>query len=203
MFTLPATNAFRDGQSVLLLDDAQAAPILARLRNAPEEARRRSRRSRRRRVRVNVQNGSGVAGAAGKARDDLGAAGFALGAPAANADRSDYDVTEVRYGPGDQDQGPTRARVPRRRGQARLARLRAERRRRGRRARPATSAQVDGAGDVHVGRAADRRRTRHDGHHDHDRPPGQSGRRRFRTPAASTPPNICPSCPIAARVVRE
>ena len=40
MYTLPATNAFRDGQSVLLLDSRQAAPMLARLRgNAHEDAR--------------------------------------------------------------------------------------------------------------------------------------------------------------------
>ena len=51
MFTLPATNAFRDSQSVLLLDAAQAAPML----RPPARTRRRSpgrfRRSRRRRVR--------------------------------------------------------------------------------------------------------------------------------------------------------
>jgi LCP family protein required for cell wall assembly len=99
MFTLPATNAFRDNQSVLLLDAAQAAPTFARLRNAqkkPVPVPKISPST----VRVNVQNGSDVAGAAGKARDNLGADGFALGAPAANADRSNYDVTEVRYGPG-------------------------------------------------------------------------------------------------------
>jgi polyisoprenyl-teichoic acid--peptidoglycan teichoic acid transferase len=99
MYTLPATNAFRDSQSVLLLDDAQAAPTLARLRNAqkkPAPVPKISPAT----VRVTVENGSGVSGAAGKARGDLGRDGFALAGPAANADRSDYNVTEVRYGPG-------------------------------------------------------------------------------------------------------
>ena len=100
MFTIPATNASRDNQSVLIVDDAQAAPILARLRNAQKKAEPVPKISPST-VRVNVQNGSGVAGAAGKARADLGAARFVLGAPAANADRDDYEVTEVRYGPAD------------------------------------------------------------------------------------------------------
>jgi LCP family protein required for cell wall assembly len=99
MYTLPATNGFRDSQSVLLLDEAKAAPTFARLRNAqkkvapPPDIKPST-------VRVNVQNGSGVTGAAGKARTDLGADGFALGAAASDADRLDYSVTEVRYGPG-------------------------------------------------------------------------------------------------------
>jgi len=99
MYTLPATNAFRDNQSVLLLDEAQAAPTLARLRNAqkkPAPVPKISPRT----VRVTVENGSGVGGAAGKARSAFGADGFALAGPAANADRSDYSVTEVRYGSG-------------------------------------------------------------------------------------------------------
>ena len=99
MYTLPATNAFRDSQSVLLLDDAQAAPTLARLRNAQKKTDAGSRTSRRRPFASTSRTARASAGAAGKARTDLGADGFALGGPAANADRSDYDVTEVRYGP--------------------------------------------------------------------------------------------------------
>ncbi|MDQ1509986.1 MAG: hypothetical protein QOG50_1830 [Actinomycetota bacterium] len=98
MFTLPATNDSRDGQSVLILDQAQAAPTFARLRNAQKKVGPVPKISPST-VRVTVQNGSGTAGAAGKARGDLGTDGFTLGAPATNADRSDYDVTEVRYGP--------------------------------------------------------------------------------------------------------
>jgi hypothetical protein len=51
-------------------------------------------------VRVTVENGSGVAGAAGGALGKLGADGFKVAAPASDADRSDYAVTEVRYAPG-------------------------------------------------------------------------------------------------------
>ena len=104
MYTLPATNAFRDSQSVLLLDDAKAAPTLARLRGVQKKAivvPKISPAS----VRVNVENGSTVTGAAGKARADLGTDGFTLGSPAADADRSDYDVTEVRYAPGAKTKG--------------------------------------------------------------------------------------------------
>jgi LCP family protein required for cell wall assembly len=104
MFTLPATNAFRDSQSVLLLDDSKAAPTLARLRGVQKKAVVVPKISPAT-VRVNVENGSGATGAAGKARADLGTDGFALGAPAADADRSDYDVTEVRYAPGEKIKG--------------------------------------------------------------------------------------------------
>jgi LCP family protein required for cell wall assembly len=105
MYTLPATNGFRDSQSVLLLDDAKAAPTLARLRNAQKKTTIKVPNISPATVSVNVENGSGTPGAAGKARDDLGNDGFKLGNPAANADRSNYDVTEVRYGPGDKTKG--------------------------------------------------------------------------------------------------
>jgi LCP family protein required for cell wall assembly len=98
MYTLPATNGFRDNQSVLLLDEAQAAPTLARLRNA-EQKKEPIPKIATSTVRVSVQNGSNVTGAAGRASSDLGADGFVLGGPATDADRSDYSVTEVRYGP--------------------------------------------------------------------------------------------------------
>jgi len=98
MLTLPATNGYEDGQSVLLLDDAAAAPALARLRGeaGPKALPKIAPAS----VHVAVENGSGVAGAAGGALGQLGADGFAVAAPATDADRSDYEVTEVRYAPG-------------------------------------------------------------------------------------------------------
>jgi len=105
MYTLPATNGFRDSQSVLLLDDAKAAPTLARLRNAQKKTTVKVPKIATSTVTVNVENGSGKPGAAGKAHDDLGNFGFKLGNPAANADRSNYDVTEVGYGPGDKTKG--------------------------------------------------------------------------------------------------
>jgi LCP family protein required for cell wall assembly len=101
MLTLPASNAFRDSQSVLILDDAKAAPMLARLRgvkphkinvpNIPPSS-----------VTITVENGSGYAGTAGRALDAFVSDGFVRGPAAADADRFDYDVTEVRYGPGAQ-----------------------------------------------------------------------------------------------------
>jgi LCP family protein required for cell wall assembly len=100
MTTLPATNAFRDGQSVLLLDAAKAAPMLARLRGAAAPSAVKVPKIAPSSVKLQVQNGSGVGGAAGKAENALVTAGFQTVAPAADADRSDYTVTEVRYAPG-------------------------------------------------------------------------------------------------------
>jgi LCP family protein required for cell wall assembly len=99
MTTLPATGAYRDGQSVLLLDAAKAAPMLARLRGdaAPTAAIPKIAPSS---VAVVVENGSGVGGAAGRTDTALVGAGFRVAAPATDADRSDYTVTEVRYAPG-------------------------------------------------------------------------------------------------------
>ena len=98
MYTLPATNGYRDDQSVLLLDEAQAAPTLARLRGlgGPGSIPKISPTA----VRVTVENGSGVSGAAGTALAQLQRKGFRAAAPASDADRSNYTVTEVRYAPG-------------------------------------------------------------------------------------------------------
>jgi LCP family protein required for cell wall assembly len=101
MTTLAAEPGWRDGQSVLLLDDAEAAPALARLRGAAEAGSQASVAPAA--VRLTVENGSGVAHAAGSALDDLGADGFTVAAPATDADRSDYEVTEVRYAPGGEE----------------------------------------------------------------------------------------------------
>jgi len=98
MLTLPATNGFRDGQSVLLLDDAQAAPMLARLRPAVKAAGPVPKIAPST-VRLTVKNGAGVTGEARTALSQLAALGFQVSAPASDADRNDYAVTEVRYGP--------------------------------------------------------------------------------------------------------
>jgi len=100
MFTLPANNGYRDNQSVLLLDEARAAPALARLRgqDAPGSIPKVSPTA----VRVTVENGTGVSGAAGRALAQLQSRGFRAAAPATDADRSDYSITEVRYAPGAQ-----------------------------------------------------------------------------------------------------
>jgi LCP family protein required for cell wall assembly len=101
MYTLPAAPSFVDSQSVLLLDAAQAAPTLARLRGAPAANPTVPDMSPAA-VRLTVENGSGVTGAAARAVDRLRTDRFKIGAPASDADRSDYAVTEVRYGPGAQ-----------------------------------------------------------------------------------------------------
>jgi LCP family protein required for cell wall assembly len=98
MVTLPATNGYEGEQSVLLLDDAAAAPVLARLRGerGPDPLPDVAPAS----VRVTVENGSGEPGAAAGALGQLNTDGFKVAAPASDADRSDYAVTEVRYAPG-------------------------------------------------------------------------------------------------------
>jgi hypothetical protein len=104
MTTLPATGGERDGQSVLLLDDAKAAPMLARLRGTPPVSTKVPKIAPST-VQVKVENGSGVGGAAGRTRSALVEAGFKSPTPAADADRSDYGVTEVRYAPGAENKG--------------------------------------------------------------------------------------------------
>jgi LCP family protein required for cell wall assembly len=101
--TLPSHPENIDGQAALVLDDAQAAPILARLREqggggssndtAPPGVKPAS-------VRVAVRNGSGRTGAGSAMAAALKKAGFAVAGPAANADRNDYQETQVLYGPG-------------------------------------------------------------------------------------------------------
>ena len=104
MYTLPATNAFRDSQSVLLLDEAKAAPTLARLRPKVAAAGPVPNISAGT-VTIAVENGSGATGAAGRTSSALQAQGFKVGAAATDADRQDYAVTEVRYAPGAETKG--------------------------------------------------------------------------------------------------
>ena len=99
MYTLPATPSTVDRQSVLLLSAAQAAPTLNRLRGTPPVSKSVPKISAST-VRLTVENGSGVTGAAKTALSRLRTDGFRIGAPASDADRSDYSVTEVRYAPG-------------------------------------------------------------------------------------------------------
>ena len=179
MMTLPATNGYEDGQSVLLLDDAAAAPALARLRGVggPKALPKIAPAS----VHVTVENGSGVAGAAGGALGQLGADGFTVAAPATDADRLRLRSHRGAVRAGRREEGPARARVPRRCGQGRAGLLRGQRRRRRRRARPRLQPRV-GAGRV-AGRPrrADRRPTSGRGrdHVDHRsaRQPGRADAR--------------------------
>ncbi len=101
--TIPTTPDHVDGQDVLVLDQAKAAPLFARLRatgRAPEKDTPKAPNGvAPAQVRVTVQNGSGRTGAGGTARAALQEAGFVGVGEATNADRSDYDETEVRYAP--------------------------------------------------------------------------------------------------------
>ena len=104
MVTVPTTREKIDGQDSQVLIESEAAPIFDRLRSfgndgadelpegvAPSD------------IAVSVLNGSGVRGQAGIVFDALKGAGFAVVDPPGNADRNDYDTTEVRYVEGSDD----------------------------------------------------------------------------------------------------
>jgi LCP family protein required for cell wall assembly len=104
MVTVPTEREFIDGQDSQVLVDSEAEPIFERLRSfgrqpedevpagvAPAD------------VAVAVLNGSGVGGQAGQVFDALRGVGFAVVGEPGNADRNDYDVTEVRYASGSED----------------------------------------------------------------------------------------------------
>ena len=57
-------------------------------------------------VTVDVYNGSGIAGLAASASEDLTAAGFGAGT-SGNADSSTYTATEIRHAPGEEAQAKT------------------------------------------------------------------------------------------------
>lgn len=106
MVTIPSDLARSDdGQSILLVRQDEARPILARLR-PPIERRRQQVEIPDldpRTVSVAVWNGSSIDGAAGEALGKLAAANFQT-VGRANADRDDYETTEVRYRPGAREQ---------------------------------------------------------------------------------------------------
>lgn len=106
MRTVPTEPAEIDGQSVLLLREAQAELLFERLRDfgeddepsepvptdvLPSE------------VSVRVLNGSGVTGAARATLAALAGQGFRAVEPPADADRSDHADTELRYASGSQN----------------------------------------------------------------------------------------------------
>jgi hypothetical protein len=97
--TLPVSPQTVEGQAALVLDTTKAAPILARLRrtSGPKHAPAPPSGVATSSVAVAVSNGSGRAGIATTTLDALGRFGFNTVLPATNADRDNYDVTEVRY----------------------------------------------------------------------------------------------------------
>jgi LCP family protein required for cell wall assembly len=99
MLTVPSSPDKVDGQSVLQLDQAKAAPIFTRLRSFGPAARPLPvpKDVVPAQVRVKVLNGSGVSGQAKSTLGALAAVGFKRVDPPGNADRSDYESTEVHY----------------------------------------------------------------------------------------------------------
>jgi LCP family protein required for cell wall assembly len=99
--TLPVTPLTIDGQSALQLESDKAAPLLARLRGIGDASGTGGNASvDPGSVHVVVENGSGITGAGARAADALGGFGFSVVGSASNADRQDYQVTEVRYASG-------------------------------------------------------------------------------------------------------
>ncbi len=111
MTTVPTVRAFHGGADAQDLVEEEAQVLFERLRSfgpadeepedvpppadlEPSE------------VSVRVENGSGAPGVAGDTLDALVAEGFSGVGPPADADRLDYDVTEIRYAPG--AEGPAR-----------------------------------------------------------------------------------------------
>jgi LCP family protein required for cell wall assembly len=98
--TLPVNRQFFDGQDALALDDAKAAPILARLRGIGNPSSGGSVSVKPvdpHTIHVAVENGTAQNGLGARADDSLSALGYSVVGTAANADRNDYTLTEVRY----------------------------------------------------------------------------------------------------------
>jgi LCP family protein required for cell wall assembly len=100
MLTVPTHPDNIDGQSVLVLNEAEALPIFERLRSDTATTTTAAPNVPPAEVSVEVLNGSGVQGQAKTVLGGLGDLGFDVVEPPANADRNDYEHTEVRYGPG-------------------------------------------------------------------------------------------------------
>ncbi|MFL6131113.1 MAG: LCP family protein, partial [Mycobacteriales bacterium] len=106
--TIPTAGiATRDGQSVVLLDEAKL-PAFFRSVADPPKAKAPVELVPRDQVTVDVFNGTGRAGLAGSTVAALRAAGFGVGS-AGNADRRDYPRTEIRYDPAREAQARTLA----------------------------------------------------------------------------------------------
>ncbi len=102
-YSLPVTMGSAGGASILRLQDEDAQPILDRFRGTDSGDLRPGD------VRVQVLNGSGVTGHAGRTRDGLAAAGFAT-VGVGEAERFDVAETLVRYTAGDEAQAELVAR---------------------------------------------------------------------------------------------
>jgi LCP family protein required for cell wall assembly len=103
METVPTTRAFIEGNDVLQLQQSKAEEIFQQLRTfikpttSPTTTVPKIPTNQ---IAVQVLNGSGVKGVAATTKSALTDARFKDGGPIGDADRSDYEVTEVRYPPG-------------------------------------------------------------------------------------------------------
>jgi LCP family protein required for cell wall assembly len=106
--TIPtAGTATRDGQSVVLLDEAKLPAFFKSVADPPKAAAP-AKLVPRDQVTVDVFNGTTRGGLAGTTATALRGAGFTVG-PTANADRRDYSRTEIRYDPARAAQARTLA----------------------------------------------------------------------------------------------
>ena len=106
--TIPTTGTgLRDGQSVVLLDEAKL-PDFFRTVADPPPAKAPVKLVPKDQVTVDVFNGTGRAGLAGTTATALRTAGFGVGSTG-NADRRDYARTEIRYDPSREAQARTLA----------------------------------------------------------------------------------------------
>jgi len=97
--TIPTEgNGVRNGQDVILVDDAAIPRFFESVINPPK-AKAAVKPAPRGEVTVTVYNGSGRSGLAAQAASGLTKAGFKVGGTG-NADRQDYRRTEIRYGAG-------------------------------------------------------------------------------------------------------
>jgi len=102
METVFTTPAVIQGNDVLLLDHDKSEPIFERLRTfvTPTKKPVKVPNIPHGQITLQVLNGSGVKHIAGTTQTTLVADGFVAGAPASDADRTNYSQTEVRYAPG-------------------------------------------------------------------------------------------------------
>jgi LCP family protein required for cell wall assembly len=105
MLTLPVTSP--DGVHVVATDSAQG--VLSQLMNFNGQSPPSPPLLPPARVNVRVVNGTSTPGAAQRVADELAAAGYHVTGPAADADRADYDHTQLRYAPDKFQSGLTLA----------------------------------------------------------------------------------------------
>jgi polyisoprenyl-teichoic acid--peptidoglycan teichoic acid transferase len=101
MMTLPIEEApFAGYAGKVIAKYPDANPVIARLADFPTPAPEIPRPLPADTIDVRVVNGSGEKGAAARAAEEFATAGFRSAGPPEDADRDDYEKTQVRYAPG-------------------------------------------------------------------------------------------------------